>query len=90
MPWKEEVEMANPVDGLKSTRSMFGLQHPNFETLDARIASALKKVMKSSNFKKKVHLEEQRAQKEDRGRHIAFVIYACFRVPRTHETILDF
>ena len=43
--------------------------------LDAKIASALKKIIQNSQFKKKVSLEEQKAQKEDRilqGRQIAF------------------
>ena len=33
---------------------------------DARIASALNKILQNSHFKKKVSLEEQKAQKEDR------------------------
>ena len=39
---------------------------PNFEVLDARIASALNKIMHNSHFKRKIILEEQKAQKEDR------------------------
>ena len=38
----------------------------NFEMLDARKASALNKIIQNSHFKKKVSLEEQNAQKEDR------------------------
>ena len=34
--------------------------------LDAKIASALNKIIQNSQFKKKVSLEEQNAQKEDR------------------------
>ena len=37
-----------------------------FEVLDAKIASALNKIIQNSQFKKKVSLEEQKAQKEDR------------------------
>ena len=60
---------------LKSSRSIRGYTHfPNFETLDTRIASAfLNKIIQNSYFKKKVSLEEQKAQKEDpflRGRQI--------------------
>ena len=33
--------------------------------LDAKIASALNKIIHNSHFKKKVSLEEQKAQKED-------------------------
>ena len=49
--------------------------------LDAKIASALNKIIQNSQFKKKVSLEEQKAQKEDqflRGRQIAFMIYDNF------------
>ena len=58
--------------------SGFFSHFPNFEMLDARIASALNKIIQKPNFKKKVSLEEQKAQKEDRffrGRQIACMIY---------------
>ena len=51
--------------------------------LDAKIASALNKIIHNSQFKKKVSLGEQKAQKEDRflrGRRIVFMIYDFFRV----------
>ena len=60
--------------------------------LDAKIASALNKIIQNSQFKKKVSLEEQKAQKEDRfvrGRRIAFVIHDYFRVTHAHDTVLD-
>ena len=60
--------------------------------LDARVASALKKIIQISFFKKKVSLEEQKAQKEDRflrGRQIACMIYDYFRVTGAHDTVLD-
>ena len=41
--WIKEVEMVDSVDDLKSSSSVRGIQMPNFEVLDARIASALKK-----------------------------------------------
>ena len=66
---------------------------PNFEMLDAKIASALNKIIQNSHFKKKVSLEEQKAQKEDRflrGRQIVFMIYDYFRVPGAHDTALDY
>ena len=58
--------------------------------LDAKIASALNKIIQNSHFKKKVSLEEQKAQKEGRflrGRQIAFMIYDYFRVTGAHETV---
>ena len=61
--------------------------------LDAKIASALNKIIQNSQFKKKVSLEEQEAQKEyrfQRGRQIAFMIYDYFRVTAAHDTVLDY
>ena len=60
--------------------------------LDAKIASALNKIIHNTRFKKKVSLEEQKAQKEDRflrGRQIAHTIYDYFRVAGAHDTFLD-
>ena len=60
--------------------------------LDARIASALNKIIQNSHFKK-VSLEEQKAQKEDRflrGRQIAYMIYDYFQVTGAHDTVLDY
>ena len=71
--------MVDSVDDPKSSHSIQGYTHfPNFEMLDARVASASNTIIQNSYFKKKVSLEEQKAQKEDRflrGRQIAFMIY---------------
>ena len=88
----KEVEIVDSVDDLKSPRSTKGIQFPNFDMLDANIASALNKMIQNSHFKKKVSLEEQKAQKEDRflhGRQIAFMICDYFRVTGAHDTVLD-
>ena len=81
------------MDDRKSSRSIQGKTHfPNFEMLDAGIASALNKIIQNSNFQKKVSLEEQKAQKEDRflrGRQIASMIYDHFRVTVAYDTVLD-
>ena len=61
--------------------------------LDARITSALNKIIQSSSFKRKVSLEEQKAQEEDRffrGRQIAYMIYDYFRATGVHDTVLDY
>ena len=39
---------------------------PDFDVLDAKIASALNRIIHNSHFKRSVSLEEQKAQKEDR------------------------
>ena len=36
---------------------------PNFEVLDAKIASALNRIIHNTRFKRKVSLEEQKAKK---------------------------
>ena len=85
--------MVDSLDAIKSSRSVSGKIFPNFEMLDAKIASALNKNIQNSQLKKKVSLEEQKAQKEDRflrGRQIAFMIYDYFRVTGAHDTVLDY
>ena len=60
-----------------------GISMPNFEVPDARIASALNKLIHNSHFKRRISLEEQKAQKQDhflRGRQIAYLIYDYFGV----------
>ena len=84
MLWIKEVETAPSVDDLKSSRSIQGITPcPDFELLDARIASSLNKIIQTSCFKKKVSLEEQKTQKADRflrGRRITYLIYDYFWV----------
>ena len=63
MFWIKEVEMVESVDDLKSSRSIIGIPGPNFELFDARIASALNKIMQNTSFKKKVRLVEMKADK---------------------------
>ena len=55
--------------------------------------TALNKDILNSNFKKKISLEEQKAQKEDRflrGRQIAYMIYDYFRVTGAHDAVFDY
>ena len=59
MLWTKEVELANSVDDLKSSCSIQGIApFPDFELLDASIASALNKIIQNSYFKKMVSLQE--------------------------------
>ena len=93
MLWIKDVEMVDSLEELKSSRSVCGKDFPNSEMLDAKIASALNKIIQNSQFKKKVSLEEQKAQKEDRflrERQIAFTRYDYFRVTGAHDTVLDY
>ena len=63
---------------------------PDFEVLDAKIASALNRIIHNSHFKRRVSLEEQKAQKEDRflrGRQIACFFYDYFRVTGANDSV---
>ena len=63
---------------------------PDPEVLDAKIASALNRIIHNTRFKKKVSLEEQKAHKEDlflRGRQIAYLIYEYFRVTGANDSV---
>ena len=58
MQWIKEVEMVDSVDELRSSSSIRGISMPNFEVLDARIASARNRTIQNSQFKIRVSLEE--------------------------------
>ena len=52
MQWIKEVELVDSVDDLRSSSSIRSIPMPDFEVLDARIASALNKIIHNSHFKK--------------------------------------
>ena len=91
--WIEEVELVESVDDLKSSYSIKGIRTPDFEVLDAKIASALNRIIHNTRFKKKISLEEQKAQKEDpflRERQIAYLIYEYFRVTGANDSVENY
>ena len=93
MQWIKEVELVDSVDELVSSSSIRVISMPNFEVLDARIASALNNTIHNSQFKRRISLEEQKAQKEDRflrGRQIAFLIYDQFPGHWSHDSVFDY
>ena len=53
MQWIKEVELVDSVDELRSSSSTRGIPMPDFEVLDARIASALNRIIHNSHFKRK-------------------------------------
>ena len=86
-------EMVDSVDDLISSSSIRGISMPNFEVLDARIASTLNKIIHNSHFKRRISLEEQKGQKQDRffhGRQTAYLIYDHFRVIGTHNCVENY
>ena len=95
MLWIKEADIAKSIDELVTSRSIT-VQHDflDFDTLDAMIASALKKLVKTqSNFWNRVSVEEQRAQKQDRflrGRQIAHMIYEYFLASGADEAVQSF
>ena len=52
MQWIKEVELVDSVDESRSSSSTRGISMPNFEVLDARIASALNTIIHISQFKR--------------------------------------
>ena len=93
MYWIEEVEMVDSVDDLMSSSSIRGIHMPNFEVLDARIASALNRIIHNSHVKRRISLEEQKAQKQDRflrGRQIAYLICEYFRVTGANDSVENY
>ena len=56
MSWIKEV------DDLESSCSIQGYHFPDFEMLDAKIASAMNKIIQNSQFKRKFSLEEHDVQ----------------------------
>ena len=75
LQWIKEVEMVDSVDDLKSSSSIRGISMPNFEVLDARIASALNKIIHNS------HLH---------GRQIVYLIYEQFRVTGIQDSVENY
>ena len=82
--WIKEVEMVDSVDDFNSSRSIDG----DFELLDARIASALNKIIQISHFKRRSVWRNRKPRKR-----IGFYeedIYDYFRVTGAHGTVLDY
>ena len=93
MQWIKEVELVDSINELRSSSSIRSIPMPDFQALDARIDSALNKIIHNSNFRRKISLEEQKAQKEDRflrGRQIAYLIYEQFRVIGTDDSVENY
>ena len=86
--------MVDSLDEQKSSRSVHGKDFPNFEMLDAKIASALNKIIQISQLKKRrLASRNRKPRREDRflrGRQVAFMIYEYFRVAGAHDTVLDY
>ena len=71
MQWIKEVELVDSVGDPRSSSSIRGISMPNFEVLDARIASALNKIIHNSQFKRK---ESVWRNKRPRKRTVLFEV----------------
>ena len=91
MHWMKQVEIAKSIDELMTSRSIVGRNDfPDYDMIDAKIASALKKLLTHVHFRKRVSVEEQRAQKDDRlsrGRQIAHMSYEHFRATGAYAAV---
>ena len=93
MHWIKEVEVVDSVDDLMYSSSIRRIQMPNFQVLDARIASALNEVIHNTHFQGRISLEEQKAKKQYRflrGRQIAYLIYEYFRVAGADDSVENY
>ena len=64
--WINEVEIAKSTDDLVTSQSIERTDFPDFEMQDAKIASALRRIISSTSFRRRVSVEEQRAQEQNR------------------------
>ena len=91
MQWIKEVEMATSIDDLMASRSNTGrTDFPDYDMLDAMIASVYKKLLRHVHFRKRASVEEQRAQKYDRflrGTQIAYMLHEHFRATGAYEAV---
>ena len=89
--WIKEVEMVDSVDDLMSSSSIRGISMPNFEVLDGGLLQH--RIIHNTQFKRKVSLEEQKAQKVDRffrGRQIAYFIYEYFLFTGANDSVENY
>ena len=87
------MEMVDSVDELKFSSSVRGIRMSDFEVLDARIASALNRIIHNSHFKRRISLEEQKAPKVERflrGRQIAYLIFEYFQVTGANDPVENY
>ena len=68
LQWIKEIEAAKSLDDLFTPKSTTGKDFPDYEELDLMLASALKMCYdKQTHFRKKISVEEQRGQKDNRS-----------------------
>ena len=91
LQWIKEIEVAKSLHDLFTPKSITGKDFPDYEELALMMAAALKRCYdKQTQLRKKICVEEQRAQKENRflrERQIAYLIYEYFRSTLSYDEI---
>ena len=90
MLWIKEVELVDSVDELRSSSSTRGISMPNFEVLDAKIASALNKIIHNSQFKGESVWRNKKPKKRTVSFAVAYLIYDHFRVTGSHDSVENY
>ena len=87
-----DVEDAKGTDDLITPASFTGISKPDFENLDFKIASGLRKIL-TGHFKKQVTTAEGKGQSEKRsvtGRQTVWMIYDFYKISGDNGAIMDF
>ena len=92
LQWIKEIEAATSLDDLITPKSITGQDFSDYEELDMMMAAALMNRCydKQTHFRKKIRVEEQRAQKDNpflRWTQIAYLIYEYFRPAGPYDEI---
>ena len=88
MSWTKGAETAKSVDDLMTSQSIEGRGFPDLEMLVAKVASVSRRIISNQYFRRRVSVEKQRAQKNDRflrGRQIVNMIYDHFQATGAHD-----
>ena len=92
MVWINEIEFAKSLADLKTAYSITKDKlQPNFDVLGSNTASGLKKII-NGDFKGRVFIQGEAAQKEKRsltGRQVAWMIFEYFKVSDTDDSVLE-
>ena len=91
MIWVNEIESAKSVADLKISYSNNGDKlQTNFQALDSKIASGLKKII-NGDLKRRVFIQEEAAQKKRflTGRLVTQMIYEYFKDSDMDEAVCD-
>ena len=92
MVWINEIESAKPIADLKTSYYCHQDQSADyFGILDSKIAGGLKKII-NGDFKRRVFIQEEAAQKEKRcpmGRQVAWMICEYFKFSDTDDSVFD-